>query len=411
MTESWVDKYRPETFDEIQGNTSDLEEIEAWAKNWSVGDQAILLVGPPGVGKTTTAEVVANYLGLQTVEINASSARESDDLEALAQQIRSAGEGGHRLVLIDEVDSWHHAVQKRVLYDALDSPGNPVVMTANDEYDVAHGLKSRSESFEFSLGVRSRKAKIKQIAQAEGLSLSSNEVSVLAQRPDLRSAINDMQMFADGEHEISSDSRSWASSEWDMLDTLLTGTPEFGDLPPDDALLWVDESLSAEYRGLEMAMGYDALALADVQLGKAQRGSYRHWKYASALIEEVGLIRQTEPYHDDEIGYNSKSFPEWFRHSKPSVSGDGPTQSLYRKLKGQTGMGFKGNYIEFIDTLLPIIKDQPAEELYKIALSYKLEPKEMKALGISQKSLENWIEIEQPGSGEWEREVESGSEW
>jgi replication factor C large subunit len=409
--EPWVDRHRPTKISEIQGNNRDLDTIKNWADGWEPGDEPILLVGPPGVGKTSTAEAVANRLNLQTVEVNASTARATDDLRSMAAQIRTAGESGRRLILIDEVDSWHHGPDKTVLYDALDSPANPTIMTANDEYDVADGVKSRAETFEFSLGVRSRKAKISDVAAAEGLDLDDHEINTLADRPDLRSAINDLQMFAEHDRPISEDAREWEDSEWDVLDRVMTGTPDLGSLSPPDALMWLDESVSAEYRGLEMAMAYEAMAMADVQLGKARRDDYRYWRYAAKMIEEVALIRQTEPYYDDEVSYNNKSFPEWFRHSKPRADSDTSTARLYRDLKGDSGFEFAGNYTMFLSTYLPTLKGLDEEQKYEIVMSYRLDDDQMQELGVDPGDYESWLEVEEPEEGEWTGKVHSASEW
>lgn len=415
-TEPWVDKYRPETLDDVQGNNSDLDTIKNWADNWSPGDDPILLVGPPGVGKTSTAEAVAKRLGVQTVEINASSARTTDDLNDLAQQIRTSGPDDRRLILIDEVDSWHHAADKTRLYDALDHPGNPVIMTANDEYDTAQGLKSRAETLEFSLGVRSRKAKIRDVAESEGLELESHEIETLADRPDLRSAINDLQMMAEHDRAITADAREWEQDEWSMLDDVLSGTPDTGSASPPDALMWLDECVSAEYRGLEMAMAYDALARADARLGASeQKGSenWRDWRYANALLEEVAYIRQTEPYYDDEISYKSKSFPEWFRHTAPKATGDTADARLYRTLKGtdETGFTFAGGFTMYLTVYKPILKGLDRETKFEMALSYGLDDAEMRELDIDPSEYEEWREVEAPEAGEWEGTVVSGDEW
>ena len=365
------------------------------------------------VGKTSTAEAVANRLNLQTVEINASSARTTDDLQRIASQVGMLGENGRRLILIDEVDSWHHGPDKTVLYDALDSPSNPVIMTANDSYDVANGLQSRAEEFEFSLGVRSRKAKIRDVAESEGIELTDQELDRLADRPDLRSALNDLQTETIGDGPISSDTREWETSEWDMIDDVLTGTPDIGTVRPPWALLWVDESLSAEYDGLEMAMGYEALSYADQRLKAAQEGSYRNWKYARTLIEEVARIRVTEPYYGDEVSYNNKNFPAWAQHSAPSATGDSDEAKLYRALKkpDQPGMEFAGSYTMFLETYLPILKDLDDESKYELIQHYRLTPQQYSALGVTESEYEDWVEVEAAERGEWTPDVQDASQW
>ena len=57
----WTDKYRPQTLDEVVGNNKEKKIILDWVNNWKKGNpqQPLLLVGPPGIGKTTLALVIA----------------------------------------------------------------------------------------------------------------------------------------------------------------------------------------------------------------------------------------------------------------------------------------------------------------------------------------------------------------
>ena len=98
----WVDKYKPKSSKQIigqQGDKSNLRKLVAWVQNWdrhhgdpsrkapprpppwgASGDngawaKVALLSGPPGVGKTTTAHLVARELGYDVFELNASDAR------------------------------------------------------------------------------------------------------------------------------------------------------------------------------------------------------------------------------------------------------------------------------------------------------------------------------------------------
>lgn len=413
-TQSWVDKHRPERLSDVQGNNADIDTIKNWADEWSPGDEPVLLVGPPGTGKTSTAECVADRLDLQMVEINASDARDSESVKDLAVSIRSTGDAEMRLILIDEVDSWHHAVSKQPMYDALDSPANPVILTANDEYSIPSGITSRSNMLNFSLGVRSRKSKLREIAEAEDLDLDPHELKVLSNRPDLRSAINDLEAWAKGgEGDIGGDEREWEQDEFDVLDVLLTGTPDIGQMSPDDAVMWVNEVMSAEYRGLEMSMGYEALSRADVQLGEAQSGDYGRWAYAAQMVEEVARIRQTRPYFGDEVSYKNKSFPEWFRHSASSPSDASDEAKTYNALKSpdEAGMTMAGNYQEFRRVHLKKLKSLDPEEKHRFILNHRLEPEEYAALDITQSEHEEWVELEDPELGEWTPDVQDASQW
>ena len=70
--------------------------------------QILLLSGPPGLGKTTLAHVVARHAGYEVMEINASDARSGSIVD---DRIRPALESGYAvgstkpvLLVIDEID-------------------------------------------------------------------------------------------------------------------------------------------------------------------------------------------------------------------------------------------------------------------------------------------------------------------
>ena len=73
-----------------------------------INSQLLLLSGPPGLGKTTLAHIVAQHAGYNVFEINASDARSADVVD---DRIRPAIESGAKigsskpnLVVIDEID-------------------------------------------------------------------------------------------------------------------------------------------------------------------------------------------------------------------------------------------------------------------------------------------------------------------
>lgn len=130
-----VEKYKPDNVKKIvgqQGASSNAVKLTAWLKNWyknldkkpawgkfgpsdGSGLRAALLSGPPGIGKTTTAELVCKELGLPFISFNASDTRNKSSLESHIKTLLSnntlesfSGSGknltARHVLIMDEVD-------------------------------------------------------------------------------------------------------------------------------------------------------------------------------------------------------------------------------------------------------------------------------------------------------------------
>ncbi|KAJ3488056.1 hypothetical protein NLI96_g3101 [Meripilus lineatus] len=89
-TQLWTTRYAPKTLKEICGNKGQIEKLQLWLHDWSSSlkcgfkkpgkngmncSRAVLITGPPGIGKTTSAHLCAKLEGFTPIELNASDAR------------------------------------------------------------------------------------------------------------------------------------------------------------------------------------------------------------------------------------------------------------------------------------------------------------------------------------------------
>ncbi|KAM3124223.1 hypothetical protein CJJ07_003891 [Candidozyma auris] len=99
----WTVKYAPTSLSQICGNKGQVKKLRDWLANWhtyakqdfkKVGDgggmfRACLISGPPGIGKTTAASLVAKELGYDILEKNASDVRSKSLLNSTIKNVLS----------------------------------------------------------------------------------------------------------------------------------------------------------------------------------------------------------------------------------------------------------------------------------------------------------------------------------
>ena len=111
----WTERHRPSSECQLEGNEVQRREIRAWLDDWNNGlprKKALILVGPPGVGKTSVARAIAKDMGWNVIELNASDARNAAAIRKVATHGSTHRSLFHNpnakkqrtLVLLDEVD-------------------------------------------------------------------------------------------------------------------------------------------------------------------------------------------------------------------------------------------------------------------------------------------------------------------
>ena len=132
----WSELYRPQRIEQMIGNEDARLIVIKWLSGWMVGSRPLLLLGPPGVGKTSLVHLLAHRLDYDLIEMNASDTRNKEELQRLiTPMLTNASIFGKRMLLfLDEIDG----ISGREDTGGIDSivnmmkePAIPVIMAAN----------------------------------------------------------------------------------------------------------------------------------------------------------------------------------------------------------------------------------------------------------------------------------------
>jgi replication factor C large subunit len=301
----WTEKYRPSSLSELRGNNTARDELREWADSWEDHGEAVVLHGPPGVGKTSAAHALAADRDWPTIEMNASDSRKKDVIKRVAGEAArsgtlAAGGAGRRLLVMDEADNIHGNVDRggaRATTDLVKDAGQPVVLVANDYYDMSRGLRNACQDIEFRpVSKRSILPVLRDICRKEGIEFETEALEHIAEQNsgDLRGAVNDLQALAEGgdrlaPEDIVTGERDQTEGIFDFLDEVLKeADPRAAlqssydvDETPDDLINWIEDNMPKDYQGAELAAAYGFLSNADRWLGRVRATqNYSYWRYA-----------------------------------------------------------------------------------------------------------------------------------
>jgi len=352
----WTEKYRPKRLDDIIGNGKAKADLKKWAESWLVGipnKRAVVLMGDPGIGKTSTALALANDMGWQVLEMNASDSRNADAIRSIATmgalgetftdtgEFVTSKEGKRKLIILDEADNIFGKEDfggiKAIAQTILDTQ-QPIILIVNDWY----ALKKRSSIIQDKVATlkftKPRDVSIvtllRAIARSEGVEIGDDVLNKLAERSggDVRSAVNDLQSIAEGRKKVemknlaSLGDRDVTTTVFRAVETIFqTGNCKRSrdaamalDEDPETLILWIDHNLPAVYREpADLHAAYEALSRADIFLGRVKRRQYYGlWGYASDMMTCGVSLAKSRDYR----GYMKIGFPTWLMKMSRSRS-------------------------------------------------------------------------------------------
>ncbi len=355
-SDDWATKYRPKTLDEVLGNPGAVRELRSWAKSWDEGTpskRAVVLMGPPGIGKTSAALALASDMGWGVVEMNASDQRTGDAIEDIALRgamfntftgdgdyLRSS-EGGRKLIILDEADSLFGRQDRGAMpaiVRLITETRQPVILIVNDFYELSRksaSIKTRTLQIKFQKPVAVTVSRVlRNISDDQGLDIGPAAIKIIADNAagDVRAAVSDLQSIAQGKITITKEStqvlseRDNRSSMYDLMYSVFRKKDPSSsrrvlmetDSDPENAILWVDENLPHEYldKG-DLVRGYEKLSRSDLFLGRVHRRQhYGFWSYAGDMMTfGVATARRSDRFASGRI-----RFPQYLMKMSRSKS-------------------------------------------------------------------------------------------
>ena len=199
ISDIWVEKYRPSTLDDIVLTQDAREYFETVRQSGHLPN--LLLVGNPGVGKTTLAKIIINdLLKTQYLYINASDENGIDTIRTKVLNFAQTQSlfGTIKVIVLDECDGLSLDAQK-ALRNSIEEYHDIArfVLTANYQHKIIPALQSRCHTFVLTPPKEEYVKRVLHVINEENISIEQSNLSELINRsyPDLRRCINSIQKY------------------------------------------------------------------------------------------------------------------------------------------------------------------------------------------------------------------------
>ncbi|KAK6465321.1 DNA replication factor C, large subunit [Scheffersomyces coipomensis] len=423
----WTVKYAPTNTAQLCGNKGQIQKLKNWLDNWfdnakhgfkNAGPdgsgifRACLISGPPGIGKTSSAHIVAEALGFDVLEKNASDVRSKTLLNSNLKEVltntsvvgffKAKDSNEHNkndkrfCLIMDEVDGMssgdHGGAGALSAFCRITKM--PMILICNDKslpkmrtFDrVTYDLPFRRPT---EVEVRSR---LMTIAHRENIKLDPTVIGQLVQATnnDIRQMINLLSTVSKTQKSIGSDEAKDVAKSWkkqtilkpfDITSRLLNGQiylPNsnhslndkidlyFNDI--DFAPLMIQENyLSTSPLGVHtqpehlerVALAADDISLSD-QINSLIRSSEQQW----SLLPFHGVMSSVKPSSEVAGNINQRiNFAGWLGQNSKTMKYQRLLQELQYHTRLRTSTDKKELRLDYLSLLskkltLPLVKQQ-----------------------------------------------------
>ncbi len=199
MDKPFADLYRPTSLDEMIGQKHLLAKNSLFRKVISTNHiPNMIFYGPPGVGKTTMANIIANNANMTLYKLNATSASTSD-IKDVIKDIDSVFSSNGILLYLDEIQYLNKKQQQSLLEYVENGDITLIASTTENPYFYVYpALLSRCTVFEFkSISIDDIKQGLINIGKKLSVDFEKDALEKLAasSNGDMRKAINNFEFI------------------------------------------------------------------------------------------------------------------------------------------------------------------------------------------------------------------------
>ncbi|BBL45684.1 replication factor C large subunit [Nanobdella aerobiophila] len=381
MDVPWIKRYSPKHINEIINQSEAIGKIKDFIENYSNSNKrALLLYGPPGVGKTSSVYAIANDLNYEVIELNASDERNAGIIyKRLSESVKGKPflKKG-RIILIDEIDGISGFQDKGGILAILKICKEsiwPVIFTANDAWDQRlRSIREISELVEFKKLSNTEIIRgLRRIIASEKINIDENALKLLVERSqgDLRSAINDLQTLSSMNKKISSEdieALGYRERETNIFralgqmfkaSTIFSATMPFVDLDmdPKDIEPWIEENIPNEYDNIkDIYNAYDWLSIGTLFYNRIfERQYWELLKYATTIMYAGVALAKEKRYNK----FTRYRMPNYIRKLSQNKEIRSKILELSKNLKKKVHSSNKRIRDIYINTLINLLEKDP----------------------------------------------------